>query len=608
MRRILLFLLLYFSLILVIFLFLNHEKHQNIKSHLAQTTIQNTQNYNILYDKYKKISTIIFQTRIDTQEVKKIFRKALHSTSEEKIPIRAELYKSLHKTYKLLTHYNIKQLHFHLPSNESFLRFHRPNKFGDDLSNIRETVAYVNENKKQIHGFEEGKIFNGFRHVYPLIYNKQYIGSVEVSFSSLAMSLEFLNNYKKIANFKILKSVTNKKVFQEELENYQNSQFEDFYVEKLSLDAIEKVYAGVTQKPLAERTKSIVKQRINKGESFSLYDELSEQVLTFISVENIVNNRVIGMFVLRENGEYIVNKRRSFLSVYLVIITMLAIIFYFIYRDYIYRDNAKKQNLYLKQKIDEEVAKSRKKDEQLLHQSKLAQMGEMINMIAHQWRQPLGSISSAIIGLKLQLQARKIDFTQTKSIEEYLVTTNAKYDDISAYTQVLSSTIDDFRNYFKEDNKKERVPLTSPVDRALHIVENSMKSKGIELIKDFSCNETLLIFQNEMMQVILNILKNSEDNFVEKKIKNATIKITTKKEKSSYIISILDNGGGVPKSIISKIFNPYFSTKKEKNGTGIGLYMSKVIIEEHNKGKLECQNIENGVEFKIILKMENENV
>jgi nitrogen fixation/metabolism regulation signal transduction histidine kinase len=110
-----------------------------------------------------------------------------------------------------------------------------------------------------------------------------------------------------------------------------------------------------------------------------------------------------------------------------------------------------------------------------------------------------------------------------------------------------------------------------------------------------------MIYQNEVMQVILNILKNSEDNFLEKNIKNKNISISTYKKENEYIISICDNGGGIENEILPNIFNPYYSTKIEKNGTGLGLYMSKIIIEEHNSGLLNVNNLNDGVCFDIVL-------
>ncbi len=251
--------------------------------------------------------------------------------------------------------------------------------------------------------------------------------------------------------------------------------------------------------------------------------------------------------------------------------------------------------------IEKQLRKEQKRrDEQLLQQSRLAQMGEMISMIAHQWRQPLGSIGSAIISMKLQLKNRKIDFSNQSEKEEYLKLTDTRYNEIGKYIQYLSTTIDDFRDFFKPDKEKESTPITTPIKKALQIISTAMKNRHIKIITNYQIDDNIIIYQNELMQVILNILKNSEDNFIDKNIKNPEIIISTRKEKENYIILILDNGGGIKPEIIPHIFDPYFSTKNRKNGTGLGLYMSKIIIEEHNNGKLSVENRDKGIEFKIL--------
>jgi C4-dicarboxylate-specific signal transduction histidine kinase len=173
--------------------------------------------------------------------------------------------------------------------------------------------------------------------------------------------------------------------------------------------------------------------------------------------------------------------------------------------------------------------------------------------------------------------------------------------------QILSSTIDDFRNFFKPEKEKERVKLTLPIIRALNIVEESMKSKNITIVTEFNVDKKVTIYQNEMMQVFLNILKNSEDSLVENMSRNAQIKIETKEVEKYYLISITDNGMGIPNDIVANIFDPYFSTKDKKNGTGLGLYMSKIIVQEHNSGILKVFNIEGGVCVEVYLEKE-ENV
>jgi PAS domain S-box-containing protein len=248
----------------------------------------------------------------------------------------------------------------------------------------------------------------------------------------------------------------------------------------------------------------------------------------------------------------------------------------------------------LELKVKDEVEKNRQKDQQILHQSKLAQMGEMISMIAHQWRQPLAAISATINNLLFQIimdEYKKDEFESELNL-------------ISSYSQHLSKTIDDFRDFFKSNKNKEVAYLQDIIDDTLRIVKPSIENKNIKLITNFNCNELLNTYPNEIKQVILNLIKNAEDILLEREIKEPKIKIDTKRvevdsKKEGIVIQISDNAGGVPKDILHKVFEPYFSTKLEKEGTGLGLYMSKTIIEEHCNGKLLVFNDENGAVFRI---------
>ncbi len=246
-----------------------------------------------------------------------------------------------------------------------------------------------------------------------------------------------------------------------------------------------------------------------------------------------------------------------------------------------------------------DLTQVKEKERQLRQQSRLAQMGEMISMIAHQWRQPLGAINSSVIAIQSKLSIGRYDLDDKDDREKFLKFLNKKNKSIIEYVENLSETIDDFRNFFKPDKSKDLTSIEEPINKALKIVNVSMSSKGITIEKNFNDSEKIELYQNEVMQVILNILKNSEDNFIEKSVQNPKITIETFKEENTHIIRITDNGGGIPQEILPKIFDPYFSTKDEKNGTGLGLYMSKTVIQEHHNGELKVSNIDNGVCFEI---------
>ena len=172
---------------------------------------------------------------------------------------------------------------------------------------------------------------------------------------------------------------------------------------------------------------------------------------------------------------------------------------------------------------------------------------------------------------------------------------------IGELSQYLSQTINDFREFFKKDKIIEKANVKDIVESCLHVIDSSLKSKNIDVI--ISIDEEVVIesYVNELKQVILNILKNAEDALLEKGRQEATIWLSGYQKESDIYIIIEDNAGGVPDEIIDKIFDPYFSTKETKDGTGLGLYMSKTIVKEHCKGKLEVHNSECGAKFTIKL-------
>jgi len=237
--------------------------------------------------------------------------------------------------------------------------------------------------------------------------------------------------------------------------------------------------------------------------------------------------------------------------------------------------------------------KIQQKDKQMLHQSRLAQMGEMMSMIAHQWRQPLNAISLTSSNLQLKCIMDEMD-------KDFF---NKELQFIDEYSQHLSTTIDDFRSFFKENKEKEVTTLIHIVNDILNIVRISIENKNIKIITDLKCHLNFKTYSNELKQVVLNLIKNAEDALLENKIDNPVITIQTicNADCQNQILIIKDNAGGINEDIIEKVFDPYFSTKKDKDGTGLGLYMSKTIIEEHCGGKLTVSNDRDGAVFSVVL-------
>lgn len=243
-------------------------------------------------------------------------------------------------------------------------------------------------------------------------------------------------------------------------------------------------------------------------------------------------------------------------------------------------------------------AEHQQQEKLMFQQARLAQMGEMISMIAHQWRQPLSAIASTVINMKLKIDFESFDLETNEGRNAQKDFHNKQLVNIQSYVDNLSSIIDDFRNFYRPDKETVLSTFRTVIDKALTIIQSSIESDKIELIEEYDNEQIFEMLDGEMLQVILIILKNSQDNFKEKGILHPQIKIIV--DNSTLIIC--DNGGGISSEVLEEIFDPYFSTKDEKNGTGIGLYMSKIIIENHHQGKLSAYNENNGVCFKIQLR------
>lgn len=247
-------------------------------------------------------------------------------------------------------------------------------------------------------------------------------------------------------------------------------------------------------------------------------------------------------------------------------------------------------NAELEKSLAEEITKRKENEKMLLQHTRQAAMGEMVSMIAHQWRQPLTAIklSSDSVLLDLELNSLNIE-----TLEESL-------ESINIQVNYLSDTIDDFRNFFHPNIKKENVFFEKCIEDALKIIINNLGSHNVVVKKEYKQKTPLAIYTNELMQVFLNLFKNSLDSFIEHKTINPTIDLKVIETETQVKIEVADNGFPIPEEKITKIFEPYFTTKNAKNGTGLGLYMSKMIVEEHMNGVVSVINMADGVCFRLV--------
>ena len=232
----------------------------------------------------------------------------------------------------------------------------------------------------------------------------------------------------------------------------------------------------------------------------------------------------------------------------------------------------------------------------MVQQSRMAKMGELISMIAHQWRQPLTTMSAISCDLQLKLALEAFDLEKLEDRQNLLNYFDTSLNKINTLIQNLNNTMDDFRNFYKLNKVFSNKTLQDVVTRAINIIKTSFIDQKTEMLYEYDSDNLINMYDNEIIQVILNIIKNAEDNFLEKNIQNPMISIKGSKNK----LTISDNGGGIPESVLAKIFDPDFSTKDESIGTGLGLYLSKIIIEDHHNGRLLVENKDDGVSFTIV--------
>ncbi len=248
-----------------------------------------------------------------------------------------------------------------------------------------------------------------------------------------------------------------------------------------------------------------------------------------------------------------------------------------------------------------QIKESEEKNNIMAQQAKLAAMGEMIVNIAHQWKQPLSLITTTASGIQINNELGQLD---KKQLDYYA-------DEIMNSANYLSNTIDDFSDFFKPNKSKEVFKIINCFEKTFKLLNTQLINNNVTLIKNISDIE-IYGFENELIQVLINILNNAKDEFARNKQKRNLVFVNVFLTDNKINISIKDNAGGIKENSVNRIFEPYFTTKHQSQGTGIGLYMSEVIIEKHMQGKLNVRNVEykyenevyTGAEFNIIINKE----
>lgn len=542
-----------------------------------------------IVNSHKEQSDLIFQNIINKPEILEIIKNANEANDEEKKIIREKLYKKLLPLYENLKEKHFKQLHFHLKDNTSFLRFHRPQIYGDNLSKDRASVVYVNQNKVPAYGFEEGKIYNGYRFIYPLIYNGVHLGSVETSVSIKAFISEFLKSTDADIKFMIRKDLVDEKVFENQKSNYVQCNILDKFMHEKGVDFKEETPSE--QLILKELNKSNLENKLLEGKLVTNVNEINETyyVSVFYPIKNFMKDKAVAYLVYFDEHKEIKDYMNTMNLLYIFFVIVISTICYYVFKLRIVHENlvAKEKQVEILNK--ELKTKYKNQKSMIIHQSRLAQMGEMFSMIVHQIKQPLNSFSlnSDILSFLYEYEPdNKADIEKTKkTIKNVIIHTN--------------ETIDNFRNFYKTEKDKNQFKLCDLVSESLFVLGHKIKFNDVKVNAQKVEDIVLNTYNNQLKQVIVAITSNAIDEI--SKQENREINIKCSQHDNLVSIEISDNGSGIPKEIQETIFDAYFSTKEDENGTGLGLYMSKMIVEDSLNGKLSFTTSNLGTTFKIQL-------
>ncbi len=576
---------------------INKQNKINIAldSHLTKLEIQ----YKTLMYHWRVTADAAYKSTSSMQKVINILSKTKTASIKEKMILRKQLYSKLKNKYKALKTKGVYQFGFILPDKTAFLRMHRPEKFGDDVGKSYR-VKYVSKFKRSAHGYEKGKITPAFRNAFPLFSksstntsdkNNNYLGSMEISFSSDTIQ-KYFNNVSKIdTHFLIHKDIFNTRIWKEY--NFDEKFIVSKEHPKYMLSIMDNIKNSISSKITLNSIKEDIYKNVEKEKKFRLYTNYKNKtvVVSFFPIRDIQDKNNIAWIVSYENDHFIDLAIQNTKTIYIGVFLILLILFYFIYKNLNHKleleieiknktKDLKRLNETLEQKIIEEVAKSKDIEKKLFQSEKLASMGEMIGNIAHQWRQPLSVISTASTGIIMQKEFGTID-------EKGLIQTCHTINDNAQY---LSKTIDDFRNFIKGNRTKKLFNLNDDIDSFLHLVEGSIKTHHISIVLDLDKDINIVGYENELIQCLINIFNNAKDILIERNIEDKLIFISTTTINDKALIKIKDNGEGIPKDIIKKIFEPYFTTKHKSQGTGLGLHMTHNLIVDGMNGTVAVSN------------------
>ncbi len=522
---------------------------------------------NSTINSYNLVSKSLFNEIINKEQILSLYQNANSKDTLVQAKVRDSLYSAMSETYQNLRKIDIKQLHFHLPDNTSFLRFHRPGKYGDNLTDVRYSLMMTNKNKVEMRGFEEGRIFNGFRYVFPLIYKGKHLGSVETSYSfeGIGKQLKLLGvNH---SCMMIKKSVVRKKVFEEEKSNYSECFISDDYL-------VENKYNNVGGQPkdiintIDELIEKDIHSLLAADKNFSTYAVVNDMiyVVSFVSIPNVEGIPVayIISYAQDQTLQNIINRNEAYLSVSMILTPVLILFIGLFVLGKIKTDKLNKQLL----ETSESLKISNDKLELAVNEK-----DKFFSIIAHDLRSPF----AGFVGLSeiIVNEAKDVENEEIKEVSDMLLQNAYKVSDLLENLLTWSRMQRGLIPF-----TPEKLMLKSITDQNLDLL--SAKSREKFLIIENKIDKDLGAIADPRM--LDTVLRNLLSNAIKFTPNHGNIEIFAKIENYAVVTSIKDSGIGMSKKLLSKLF--IISENVSRQGTngeassGLGLILCKEFIEK----------------------------
>lgn len=579
----------FFVVEIISFVFFYENFLSSRRDYIDSKIESHRRNYQSIINSYNDISNVIFNEVVNKKEILSLLARAARVSADRRDMQRKKVYLHVRKTYANLRAINLRQLHFHLPDNTSFLRMHIPDRFGDNLTLYRSTVAAANREKKFIRGFEEGRIYNGFRYVYPMTYQGKHIGTVETSICYRAIIEKMQSNFPLYIQFLLKKDIVDKKVFPDQLKNYILSVISPSYYRENSKHIESKGKRPVEIKYLSHvnhQLAGMVQNELQLEKSFARWLSVDDEeyIVSFVSIKNY-DQKHMAYFVIYEEDPTIKSYWFHYLLQFVLISLFHITIFVYIL------NRVRQQNILLAAKI---------KAEEASRQAELANAAksEFLASMSHEIRTPMNSV----LGFAEIIQEESDDADLKRYASNIICagdTLLGLINDVLDLSRIEAGRI---------EIKNKPVSLARILNNISTLFYEGMESKGLDFRVEVTADipEYYLLDELRFNQILINLIGNAK-KFTREGFVHFDCNVHPGEQIDEYDFELLvqDSGVGIPLEYQEIIFDPFEQIQSDsgeyKSGTGLGLSICKRLTEMMG-GRIELSSIPGqGSLFRILI-------